>query len=339
MRLGGVAARRALVTSLLLSTIVVPPAHGATGVVAAAPRTGPDAEASLVHFGNSGDMPSLARFADGLPQDTPFDGVVVRAATGANLLEPSPIDRSALVADLADARRSRSTRGRYGEVFLRAWTLNPEVGAIDWADPTVVRGAVARTSVLAAIVTAGGMRGLFVDTEAYDGHEAWSVPDRVQSPMAVFDYLADVRDAGREIGEVLAARRVTVVLTIGTSGSLWFGGEYTALQSWVQGLRSGGATVVDGAMICYWCNRSEYRETARTLRARGEAVALPVYQEAWRPGRVHRAIRTALRHSDRWAWWYGGSRGAVWDGSIDATELAGIDRGTRPADRPRRLGT
>ncbi|MDQ3035398.1 MAG: hypothetical protein M3Y87_23540 [Myxococcota bacterium] len=188
-----------------------------------------------------------------------FDGMVLDLGY-ARALTRAPVD--APEADAMAARLARSPLSQMTESYV---LVEVRPGDMDWRDEASFAPAVENVRRAAASARAAGARGLFLDTQAYEG-QLFSLPD--VAPGASFEDVAlAVRERARAIMRAVLGELAdpVIVLTLGP-GEVWRSvcldgvalelDRYGLLPSFVDGLgdeiaAAGRGTVIDGQLGAY----------------------------------------------------------------------------------------
>ena len=297
----------------------------------------------------------------------PFDGMVINDYIGRNLLNtrlgadtPSALDSTGAVTYAAAAKGLAPLKGifhKFTDNFVKVdFDLVGPPPALD--DDAAWRVAYRGTANYARAVAATGLKGIFLDNEAYYDGNYW-----LYSGADLSSALALARQRGREFMQALQEGypQITVILSHGAVEGCtdWYKTSgYFGLDSWLMGAYDAGmieaatsaATIVDGdeeyGPIEDFTAARQYRkgqgsqsvaqcpfmDTALAGQWSGKvSVAFTTFDKQrpsmnsnnWTPitdvAGFQSTLKTALQSSDQYAWHY--SQWQDWWGESQEQEL------------------
>jgi hypothetical protein len=256
---------------------------------------------------------SAAQFANGLSQNTPFDGVVVRGSDDQDPFTCAPLGSQA--DDQAALASGESKEGVYTHNLLHLWSFNTGQ-TWSWTNPSCVTDMVNAFQSLAQTAEAGGFSGLALDTEAYGQ----------QDPMLQSN--SRIAPAAAQVGALLAADHLQLFMTQADSE-----GE-AGMQQFVKGLIQGGTVPIDGNEFASYgyTSPSQYQAAEKTLLRNNEYVAQATYLDPHSPAQIQADVTASLQYSNvngvnEARVYTDGGRGNWWDGSMDPSVAAAVAAG------------
>jgi hypothetical protein len=236
----------------------------------------PDAASSKKLLQMGWDRPTTAFVRDNIRamESRPFDGIVLQLDFANALFGSAPIILTDYAADIANLKATPFQK--FTDNFVR---VNGTSEPVDWfGDLSVV---VASAGVAARFAREAGLRGIVLDTEAYDAGGVWHYPrQRYAATRSFAEYRTAVREKGRSFMTSIAAAYPDVVVIVTFSYSEAYldvtergaanlaGANYGLLPAFIDGMLDGAppsATVVDGYRNSYYYKSATEFERARSL--------------------------------------------------------------------------
>jgi hypothetical protein len=308
-------------------------------------------KAKVLEWGWSTPPPLYVRDHIAQMEQVPFDGIVMtlfangkhdpttrphrQASFPSRGWSASTINRGDFSESIAALKETKFTR--FTDNFLR---FNTVPGDVDWFDADFSR-VVANLRLLAAIANETGMKGIMLDTEAYDRPLFNYSRQRGVKEHTFVEYQQQARLRGREmmaaVSEAFSDARVIITLAYGMPHGLEGSGpmesqKYGLLPSMLDGMIEGcgeRATLFDGWEYAY-NNRTkeQYDDNLDTIKRKSLAwSAVPElmktrwhasfgiwvdYRHKWDPKDFEKnfftpaefafSIHQAMNHTDAYVW-------------------------------------
>jgi hypothetical protein len=319
------------------------PARAADDVVAPPDKV---AQAKLLEWGWDTPSPSYVRDHIDEMEKVPFDGLVLSlTANGKHDLSRRP-DRQACFpsrsfgakvlkreeySESIDALRAIQFK-RFTDNFLR---MNVTPGDVDWFANEFP--AVANAGLLAGVAHECKLKGILLDTEAYDGQLFNYSRQPGKASHSLEDYQRQVRSRGREfMGAINASYpNVTIMITLGYSMAHFpdeSAQKYQLLPAFLDGMleaADAGTIIYDGWEYAYnFRTEKEFADTRKIIRQTALTwTAVPDAMRAhWRasfglwldydahwdqtnfsknffsPTQFEQSVHQAMRYTDRYVW-------------------------------------
>ena len=231
-------------------------------------------ERKLIQMG--WDRPSTAFVRDNVRamESRPFDGIVFQLELANAIFDSTPMVLGDYAADIANLKATPFQK--FTDNFVR---VNGTSDPVDWfGDLSTV---VANAGVAASFAREAGLRGIVLDTEAYDGSGVWHYPRQREAATRSFaDYRTAVRAQGRAFMSSIAAAYVDIVVIVTFSYSEAYlditergaaslaDATYGLLPAFIDGMLDGAprsAALVDGYRNSYFYKSAAEFERARSL--------------------------------------------------------------------------
>ena len=243
------------------------------------------------------DRPTTAFVRDNVRamEARPFDGIVFQLELANAIFDSTPMVLGDYAADIANLKATPFQK--FTDNFVR---VNGTSEPVDWfGDLSTV---VANAGVAARFAREAGLRGIVLDTEAYDGGGVWHYPRQREAATRPFtSYRAAVRTQGGAFMRSIAAAYpdIAIIITFSYSEAYLDIAErgaasladatYGLLPAFMDGLLDGAppsASIVDGYRNSYFYKSAVEFERARSLMLSDAPRATAETSDATIGGRV-----------------------------------------------------
>ena len=218
-------------------------------------------ETRLIEFGWDMPDPKFLRANVHRMEELPFDGVVVNTGLHAQVFTRRSLPPTAIAEALENLRATPFRR--FTDNFLLVWVVPADLGWFeDWTP------VFHNLRLVARLAKAGGLRGIFLDTEQYTSPLFAYRKQRERHARSFSEYAARARLQGWEVMRALAVEYpdLTIIVTLAYHAAEYDVAEeadrseaaYALLPPFLDGLLEGApetVTLVDGFEFSYGFRR------------------------------------------------------------------------------------